>query len=199
MNYYEILQVDKKASKEVIDKAFRVLAKKYHPDSQPEDKKQWAEDNFKKLNNAYEILSDSQKRAEYDNFLSKEKQNDNLENSQLIQNMKEVQSALIEKNKILAELVDELQHKLQIYENYNTNYVPPTQKHVRYEPNYEYDRPITHEKHHILKNFVSLLLTVFIVLVVFIVLWYIPFTHDFFVKIYENNKIIKYIVDLFFN
>ena len=51
MNYYEILQVDKKASKEVIDKAFRVLAKKYHPDSQPEDKKQWAEDNFKKLNN----------------------------------------------------------------------------------------------------------------------------------------------------
>ena len=46
-NYYEILQVNEKASKEIIDKVYRTLAKMYHPDANPEEKKKWAEEKFK--------------------------------------------------------------------------------------------------------------------------------------------------------
>lgn len=69
-NYYEILEVDKKASSEIIKKSYSTLAKKYHPDLQPEDMKQGAEDKLKQINEAYEVLSDSEKRANYDTSLS---------------------------------------------------------------------------------------------------------------------------------
>lgn len=69
-NYYEILEVDKKASSEIIKKSYSTLAKKYHPDLQPEDKKQDAEEKFKLINEAYEVLSDPEKRKNYDASLS---------------------------------------------------------------------------------------------------------------------------------
>lgn len=65
-DYYEVLGVLKDASADDIKKAFRVLAKKYHPDMNPDDKE--AEARFKEVNEAYEVLSDSQKRAQYDQF-----------------------------------------------------------------------------------------------------------------------------------
>jgi len=63
-NYYEILEVSKDASNEEIKKAFRKLALKYHPDRNPGDKT--AEDKFKEINEGYRILSDEDKRKEYD-------------------------------------------------------------------------------------------------------------------------------------
>ncbi len=65
-DYYEILGIDKKASQDDIKKAFRKLARKYHPDLNPGDKT--AEHKFKELNEAYEVLGDEKKRAEYDQF-----------------------------------------------------------------------------------------------------------------------------------
>ena len=66
-DYYEVLGVDKNASDEEIKKAFRKLAKKYHPDANPDNKKE-AEAKFKEVNEAYETLSDPQKRKMYDQF-----------------------------------------------------------------------------------------------------------------------------------
>lgn len=65
-DYYEVLGVDKKADADTIKKAYRSLAKKYHPDMNPGDAE--AEKNFKEVNEAYEILSDPDKKAKYDAY-----------------------------------------------------------------------------------------------------------------------------------
>ncbi|MCX7913209.1 MAG: molecular chaperone DnaJ [Thermodesulfovibrionales bacterium] len=65
-DYYKILNVSKDASQDEIKKAFRKLARKYHPDLNPGDKS--AEEKFKEINEAYAVLSDPQKRKEYDSY-----------------------------------------------------------------------------------------------------------------------------------
>ena len=66
-DYYAILGVDKGASKDEIKRAYRRLAKKHHPDLNKDNPKE-AEENFKEVSEAYEVLSDPQKRANYDRF-----------------------------------------------------------------------------------------------------------------------------------
>ncbi len=65
-DYYEILGVDKGASKDEIKKAYRKIAIKYHPDKNPDDKE--AEEKFKEAAEAYEVLSNNEKRQRYDRF-----------------------------------------------------------------------------------------------------------------------------------
>ena len=65
-DYYEVLGVSKDADDAALKKAYRVLAKKYHPDANPGDKQ--AEAAFKEINEAYSVLSDPKKRAQYDQF-----------------------------------------------------------------------------------------------------------------------------------
>src|SRR5256885_10708294 len=65
-DYYKILGVERKADEKEIKSAYRKLARKYHPDVNPGDKT--AESKFKEISEAYEVLSDSEKRAKYERF-----------------------------------------------------------------------------------------------------------------------------------
>ena len=63
-NYYNILGVDKNASDKEIKRAYRQLARKFHPDKNPDNKA--AEEKFKEINEAYEVLGNQENRAKYD-------------------------------------------------------------------------------------------------------------------------------------
>ena len=70
-DYYEVLGIDKNASESEIKKAYRKMAMQYHPDkfaNATDKEKEEAEHKFKEINDAYQVLSDSQKKAQYDRF-----------------------------------------------------------------------------------------------------------------------------------
>lgn len=65
-NHYRILEVDRHASPEVIEKAYKALAMKYHPDKWPPERREWATAKMQELNTAYRLLSDPERRYQYD-------------------------------------------------------------------------------------------------------------------------------------
>ena len=93
-NYYEILEVSNNASLDIIKKVFKIQVKKYHPDVISDKDKTFAENKIKELNEAYDILSDKDKRTKYDEELK-----NNLEDTQ--------------EEKVLKEQIDYLKQQLQ--------------------------------------------------------------------------------------
>jgi curved DNA-binding protein CbpA len=101
-NYYDELEVSQKASKEVIEKAYKVLAKKYHPDSTTESDRVAAEERFKAISEAYNTLSDDFKRKEYDKELAESSPNISYEEYEYVLN----------KNKDLEDEIDYLHQRM---------------------------------------------------------------------------------------
>lgn len=210
-NYYEILEVDVHASHEIIEKAFKVLAKRYHPDTQSEDKKEWAETKFKEINEAYEVLSNENARSKYDIELDSDKSS--------------VLEAICAKNNHLQHLVEELQNELeyvksQTMHNSNINQNQFNMQNKNYDeyeeiyhnsPKYVYSQPphsnyntISKDetvyyvtKRNLLKDLFSFVITILFIIIISFILWKIPFTNKLLTDLYNNNPPIKALVDFF--
>lgn len=107
-DYYELLEVNKKASEDTIKKVFRMLIKKNHPDLFEGEEKTKAEERVKELNEAYEILSDEAKRQKYDLELEEENIETDLTIETLIKENEYLKSVIQQKNEMIKEYLEEV-------------------------------------------------------------------------------------------
>ena len=211
---YEILQVSENASPEIIEKAYKTLAKKYHPDLQEEANKSRAEAMMKKINEAYDVLGNEEKRKTYNAELEAKREqeeferqstqgfqgyngnmqyqngnyanysNNNVNNQNANYNYEK--DRLKYEKKLQAE---ELKQRQKMQDNLNKEYQNAYENYLR-SLGYKIKHKWTKE------NTRDLLITIGILIVVFAILWFIPQTHDWLVNFYESNVILKTIVDI---
>lgn len=210
-NYYELLEIDRNASPEIIEKAYKTLVKKYHPDLQSESVKSDYEEILKQINEAYEILSDEDKKRIYDlsiqtNTISQEAYDKlNFENNRL-------------KNELNNLKTSHQQQPLQnsSYSNSSNNNKQFNFNEPKNQQNYDeemkkainkayYDAYIQDLKRRgfkikykkTKKDYLTLFFSIVIIIFLFILLWQIPSIRNYFIDIYNNNPIIKYFVNIF--
>ena len=194
-NYYEELEVSRHASSEVINKAYKTLAKKYHPDSTKENK-ELAEERFKKISEAYETLSDSEKKKKYD---------EQLNITEPIIDINKY-NQLVKDNQVLSSEISRLKNNYNANYNYSSaqnnntystsQYTSSTVNNIKNTPpntnrtttqNRTYYEPsiidiIKYKIDHWVKNLIAFVLTIFIVFILLCILLYIPFTRDFLLR-----------------
>ena len=214
---YDILEVSRKASKEVIEKAYKTLAKKYHPDLQTAENKEIAEKRMKEINEAYDVLSDEQKRKEYDEKLEAEDERKKQEEYINYQNNSSAQNVRYESNmqtsdsgnsgnysnpnnysnqdfdwrKAYANLSKKEQHKIMKEVQKEAN--------AEYRKQYEdYFRSLGYKIKHkrTLKDFLTIILVIGVLVIIVGVLWLIPSTHEYLINLYNTNLIVKIITDI---
>ncbi len=198
-NYYDWLEISPNASPEIVDKAYKTLVKKYHPDLQDNNKEKY-EEIIKKINEAYEVLSDENKRKNYDinlknNYISPEKyeelfrENENLQNE--LNNLKKnfsnssinnIKNTNYDNNKF----------------NYNLNKKINSAVNKAYQDAYITDlknRGYKIKYKHSFKDYIGLLIYFLTLFFIGFVLWHIPFIKNFLINFYNNNIFIKSFVD----
>lgn len=212
-NYYEILEVNEKASIEVIDKAYRVLAKKYHPDVYEGDKKE-AESMMQKLNEAYDVLSDENKRSNYDAILQRKKQIE-LEKSMYEKNKNSSKDTNINTNTYSStnNFQNENDSPINNPAKYNkdkfvvdTTYMDEKQKkkikkklqerYVEAYDNYLRSRGYKLKYKWTPKRVLKAILIVAISIIILTIIFYLPPIHNHFTSLYETNPIFKMTIDL---
>lgn len=180
-NYYDELEVNKNASPEVINKAYRVLAKKYHPDMADSSQKQAAEAKFKKISEAYETLSDEEKRKAYDEELAR---------IEAAKPTSDEYNQMVKSNQVLQHEVHNLKSKLD-HMNQTSSGAQTSgaqqQTHIPQQQYYVYEtrRPATFMERikfrlqYWLRNILAFVLTVLVICIAFYLLFHIPYTRNF--------------------
>ena len=208
-NYYDILEVNKNASPEIIEKAYKTLVKKYHPDLQEDNLKNIYEEKIKKINKAYDVLSNSEKRKNYDLNL-----NNTIISSDDYNN-------LINENINLKKEINYLKNNLNdIEKNINNNYNNSNNKNnynsTEHMNNNSYEKHkekiytnhnninssdsnlnINYITENWIKNFIALFITIFIVIIVGFTLWHIPITKKYLLNLYYKTPLLQYIISIF--
>jgi len=188
-NYYDILQVNRNASPEIIEKAYKTLAKKYHPDLQTEENKRQAEEILKEINEAYEILSVPEKKEKYDAFLLEE------EKISQIETITQKTTQQTPSNTILEE---ELELKQKHLENLRREQELAYQEQVqqaRQKAYYDaYIQDLKNRGYKIrykktFKSYIKDLMALFLTFLILFLLWQIPFVQNFFMDLIKDNPL----------
>ena len=187
-NYYEILEVNKKASKEIIDKAYKVLVKKYHPDLYSYSEKIYAEKKLKEINEAYRILSDDFLREQYNNELEKQEEITRKEQyeERIIENQEQPKQ---KKQKLNNNEHEEHNHKVGSL----GSLIDLTKQLISNRPERKEKKEISQ------KDILAVALTIMIVLIIGVILWFIPFTNGWMRELLFENPIFNWIGGLFSN
>ena len=193
--YYDILQVNRNASPEIIEKAYKILAKKYHPDLQAEENKKQAEEILKEINEAYEILSVPEKKEKYDAFLLEEEKISQIEtitqkttqpppSDTILEEELELKQKHLENLRREQELAYQEQVQQARQKAYYDAYIQDLKNRgykIRYKKTF--------------KDYIKDLTALFLTFLILFLLWQIPFVQNFFMDLYKENKVIHSIVD----
>lgn len=195
-NYYDILQVNKNASPEVIEKVYKLLAKKYHPDLQDLENKQQSEEILKKINEAYEVLSNPEKKAIYDKTLENiyvpreeyyKLYNQNLTLKKELNDLKTYYDEFLNNLQI-----NNLQNNITKYNNFSQ--ITNSKNNIKRKLEYNNITTRQYSFKNIVIRFFKNLLALFLTIIILILLLQVPTIKNFFI----NNPLIKIIIDLFF-
>lgn len=182
-NYYEILEVNEKASQEVINKVFKMHIKKWHPDLYQGEAKIEAENKTKELNEAYSTLSDETKRAEYDTELSMQREikSENYELEMLREENEMLKKNIEKKDMIINNLINpssDTAKKMHYY--YNEYYDIPQEEYIDNNNSYtEYQN----NKKYSFKDLIIKIFLCFIMLVLGSIIIYLLIDSSYLVNI----------------
>lgn len=194
-NYYEILEVNPKASREVIEKAYRVLIKKYHPDLYRGEKKQYAEKKTSEINEAYHVLTDEFLKEQYDNELEKQgmKYRQNMYQTQRMQTERRNDNQPRQRRE---KAKKEQNQKQQV--GSLGSIIELTKELLRDLTRGKDKRKKTKEAKEITKTDVfAVVLTIIVVILIGVILWFIPFTNGWMRELLFENPLFNWIGGLF--
>ena len=215
---YEVLEVSENASAEVIEKAYKVLVKKYHPDLQSPENRLASEKKMKEINEAYDILGDEAKRRQYDEKLSAQREMEKQQQNQQSQRRQEqppqyqnMQSNGVNQNtrrpdQVAYRRYEDMQRRR--YEEELRRQQEKMQKQMQENMQQEYQNAYYNYLRSLgykiketwtWQRTKDLLITLLIIAVICTILWFLPPTHKMLVDIYESNPIIKIIVNIIVN
>ena len=206
INYYEVLEVSEKASKEVIEKAHKALAKKYHPDLNQDNLKE-AEQKMKEINEAFEVLMDDSKRSNYDSILAKKREIEQRKasySSQKTSSPNSNQQTTDDLNKQFNNY-NKISYSNGYYTDPNDNFFINTKKKLqnKLQERYleAYDSYLRERGYKLkykwtFKRVAQLVLAILIAILICVILFFIPPIHKYCIDLYNENFVIKLIVDL---
>lgn len=203
MNLYEILEVSENASMETINKIYKIQAKKYHPDLQTnEADKVKAEEKMKQINDAYSVLSDEQKRKEYDQKLEREREIKRQQDEQNIinnvaRNYSEAQKTNQTNNTINNNSNSQnnaVYYKTKSNKNYNQR-VYTEKDYIR-----DYNKKLRRFKAQLFGNKIKEnLKALAIMCIIAIFIWFFPPTHKLIMNLYNENVVLQALVEFIKN
>ena len=203
-NYYEVLEVNETASQEVIERVYKLLAKKYHPDMNLDNPKE-AEEKFKEVTTAYETLSNPDKRKKYDDELAYERhQSETISYASEENNYYNSSSSTATNNKSNTGTEKEMlkARKKQLEEALKK------QARLEYEAEKAYndayykaleDMGYTVVYKKTFKDYLRIFLTFLILAIIIYILWLIPPIREKILEVYENSGPIKKILENLWN
>ena len=225
-NYYQILEVDKNASPEVIEKAYKTLVKKYHPDLQQDSDKSTSEETIKKINEAYEVLSDKSKRENYDIKLNNYDQMLKAKHDEALKREMQNRERVVNNptppiNNIVNTTISNPVKSSNVKEADNTNntsveklnkkiekQVYKEQKKLLKSQRLAYQNAYISELRNrgynvkykkSFKNYLSAFIFIIALILIAFILWHIPFIKNYLIDLYNNNIIFHMIGSLIAN